>query len=62
MKKSYAASIILGTVCGFMAVITSPLHPIACPFLIKNRDHKNQPLLFSAPAPHRSAGCIPSDT
>lgn len=34
MKKSYAASIILGTVCGFMAVITSPLHPIACPFLI----------------------------
>lgn len=34
MKKSYAVSIILGTVCGFMAVITSPLHPIMCPFLV----------------------------
>lgn len=34
MKKSYAVSIILGTACGFMAVITSPLHPIMCPFLV----------------------------
>ena len=31
-------------------------------FRYPNRDHKNQPLLFSAPTPHRSAGCIPSDT
>ena len=27
-----------------------------------NRDHKNQPLLFSVPEPPQSAGCIRSDT